>query len=156
EVKRKAGKMETVKVKLAEMTDVVPGEKELPEKASLKKARVKPGEKEAPKKEKGEKEKKPETGLLKKQTPALDNTYYLYVPDTYEPDVACTMVIWLHPTGKNKEKDFEDFCSSWTSYAEDRNLIIMCPVNTAPRGWAAGDAEWIAQEVRTVGTAYTL
>jgi len=159
EVKRKGGaKTEVVKVKLGEMPDVVPTEKQLPDRASAKKALVKPGEKqpEQPKKEDKEEKKKVETGLMKKQTPALDNTYYLYVSENYDPNVACSMVIWLHPTGKNKEKDFEDFASSWTSYCDDRNIILMCPVNTEKRGWAAGDANWITQEVRTVGTAYTL
>jgi hypothetical protein len=158
EVKRKAGgKTETVKVKLAEMPETVPGDKELPETASAKKALTKPGEKAPPKKEKADKEeKKPETGLMKKQTPALDHTYHVYVPDTYDPNVACSVVIWLHPLNKNKDKDAEDFVSSWTSYADDKNVIIVCPVTDNARGWTPGDAEWITQAVRTIASAYTV
>jgi serine protease Do len=153
EVKRKAGgKTETVKVKLGELPETVPTEKELPETASAKKALTKPGEKAPPKKA----DKKPDTGLMKKQTPALDHTYHVYVPDTYDPNIACSVMIWLHPLNKNKEKDIEDFVSSWTSYADDKNVIILCPVSDNARGWTPGDAEWIGQAVRTIATTYTL
>ena len=85
EVKRKGGaKTETVKVKLVEIIDQVPTAKELPETSSAKKALTKPGEKVPAKKP----EKKPETGQMKKQTPALDNTYYVYVPDNYDANIA--------------------------------------------------------------------
>lgn len=154
EVKRKdGGKTETVKVKLAEMPDTVPGEKELPEKASAKKALTPPGQKQ-PAKKPPEKVDKGE--LTKKQTPALDNTYYVYAPTAYDPNVACSVMIWLHPLGKNKEKDVEDFVSSWTDFADDKNVVIICPINTNQRGWTAGDSAWIVEAVRTVGQTYTL
>jgi hypothetical protein len=153
EFKQKAGgKTVSKKVKLGEMTDVVPGEKQLPESASAKKALMKPGDKQPPKPP----AKKPETGLLKKQTPALDHTYYVYIPDTYDPNIACSVMIWLHPMGKHKEKDIEDFVSSWTTYADDRHTIIVCPINDGQRGWTPGDADFIVQAVRTLSQTYTL
>jgi serine protease Do len=155
EVKRKAGgKTETVKVKLGEVPETVPTDKQLPETASAKKALTKPGQKAPPKKDK--EAKKPETGEMKKQTPALDHTYHVYVPDTYDPNVACSVMIWLHPLNKNKEKDAQDFMTTWQSYADDKNVIILCPVTDNARGWTPGDAEWIGQAVRTIATTYTL
>jgi S1-C subfamily serine protease/predicted esterase len=165
EVKRKAGgKTETLTATLAVAPDVVPAT--LPERASAKLALVKPGTKPpAPKKddkknkkdEKDEKdEKKFPTGFLKKTTAAADHTYWIFVPDNYDPNIAHAVVIWLHPTGKNKEKDFDDLTWAWQNYCEDNHIIVICPVCDAASGWTPGESEFIAEAVRSVGNTYTL
>src|SRR5207253_2582659 len=97
--------------------------------------------------------KKPETGLLKKTTPAADHTYQIYVPDDYDPNISYGVVIWLHPVGKNKNQDIEDLASSWSTYCDDHNLILVCPQTDSPRGWNPADAAFISEAVRaTAGT----
>jgi S1-C subfamily serine protease len=153
EVKRKAGgKTETLTVKLAEMPDAVPA-KLNPDNASAKKALTKPGVKGPPAKPPA---KKPETGLLKKTTPAADHTYWVYVPDNYDPNIAYSVVVWLHPQGKNKEKDFEDLSSSWSEFCDDNNIILVCPQSDNQRGWTPGEADFVVQAVRSVSNTYTV
>jgi S1-C subfamily serine protease len=152
EVKRQAGKTETLTVKLAEIPDEVPAK--LPEKSTAKKALVRPGEK--PPAKPAAPAKKPETGLLKQTTPAGDSTYWVYVPDNYEPDIAYAVVIWLHPLGKNKERDIEDFASSWSNYCDDNNVILICPASEHPRGWTPAEADFVAQAYRQVASTYTV
>lgn len=150
EVKRKAGgKVETLTVKLGEVPETVPAK--LPERATAKKALTPPGGKPpavAPK--------KPETGLQKLTLAATGQDYWVYIPDGYDPNVACSILVWLHPPGKNKERDFEDISSSWATYCDDHNIIMVCPPSDNPRGWTPAEADFVAQTVRTVATTYTV
>ena len=47
--------------------------------------------------------------------------------DNYDPNIAYALVIWLHPVGKNKEKDVEDCWTSGRTTADDNNIILVCP-----------------------------
>ncbi len=155
EVKRKAGgKTETLTVKLAEPPDVVPGS--LPETSSAKKALTRPGEKPPAKPAAAKEKEKPETGLQKKTTEAGDGTYWVYVPDNYDPNQSCSVLVWLHPLGKNKERDIEDFVSSWSNYCDEHNIILVCPQSENPRGWTPGEGDFVQQVVRGVVGSYTV
>src|SRR5207244_6393632 len=106
DVKRKgADKTEQIKVTLAALSDEVP--EKLPEFATLKKARGK----EPPKPKEGDKE--PPTGLLKRKSANGENDYWVFVPTNYDPDVSYALVVWLHPVGRNKQDDIDDFTDAW-------------------------------------------
>jgi serine protease Do len=153
EVKRKAGgKTETLTVKLATLPETVPDK--LPANASAKKALTRPGEK--PPAKPAAPAKKPDTGTMKKTTEAADHTYWVYVPDDYNPNIAYAVVVWLHPLGKHKQTDIEDFISSWTNYCDDNNIILVCPQSDNPRGWTPGEADFVVQAVRSVASTYTV
>jgi len=127
----------------------------LPEESSAKKALIKPGDK-AP--AKAPMAKKVETGFLKRQTPAADHTYWIYVPEdeAYDPNIAHAVLIWLHPMGRNKERDFEDFASAWKTYCDDNHIILICPQSDNPRGWTPGEANFVVEAVRSVAATYTV
>jgi S1-C subfamily serine protease len=159
EVKRKGGKTENVTVKLGEVPDAVP--EKLPENSSAKKALgksgpVPPAEKKDDKKEAKKDDKKPETGQFKRTTAAGDHSYWVFVPDNYDPNVAHGLVVWLHPAGKNKDKDIDRFIDSWAWDCEDNHLILLVPRTDNERGWTQGEAEFILEALRTVGEAYTI
>ncbi len=172
EVKRKAGdKTETVTAKLTEVPESVPDR--LPDHSSARKAKSvkpgarkddkKPGKKEEAKKEekkeeekKEDDEKKDETGLLKRTTAAADHTYYLYVPTNYDPNVAHALVLWFHPTNKNKEKDIDTLTFFWSSYCEDNHVIMLCPISENANGWTPSEGEFLGEAVKAVLDAYTI
>jgi S1-C subfamily serine protease/poly(3-hydroxybutyrate) depolymerase len=152
EVKRKAGgKTENLSVKLGEMPDLVP--EKLPENASAKKARGKAAAKEE---KKDKEEKKLETGLLKRTTAAGDHSYWVFVPDNYDPNVAHGLVVWLHPVGKNKDRDIDRFLDAWQWDCEDYHLIMVIPKTENERGWTQGEAEFVLETVKAVTDAYTV
>jgi len=66
------------------------------------------------------------------------------------------VVVWLHPVGKNKERDIEDFASSWGTFCDDHNIILVCPKSDNPRGWTPGEADFVTQTVNAVLGAYTV
>jgi serine protease Do len=153
EVKRKAdGKVETLTVKLGELPEGVLGIKEIPDpaKASARKAGLKPGEKPAAE------PKKPETGLQKMTLAATGQDYWVYIPENYSPRVACAVLVWLHPLGKGKERDIEDFASIWATFCDDHNLILICPPKEGMAAWTAIDSDYIAQCIRNTAASYTV
>jgi poly(3-hydroxybutyrate) depolymerase len=153
EVRRKDGKKtETLSVTLGEAPDVVP--EKLPERASAGKALARAGA--APAKKEEKEEKKPETGLLKRATEAADHTYWIYVPENYDPNVAHALVIWLHPAGKNRDRDVEGLTGSWAGYCADRHLIMVIPKTDNERGWTPGESDFVQETVRAVSGAYTV
>jgi S1-C subfamily serine protease/predicted esterase len=166
EVKRKKdGKTETLKIKLAEVPDTVPGKEPLLAKSSAKRALVKPKgvgvppgpPKKEDKKDPKKDDKKAEVGFLKRTTAAADHTYWIYVPENYDPNISHSVLVWLHPIGKNKEKDFDSFWQSWQFDCEDYHIILVCPKAEAERGgWTRSESEFVQETVKAVGDSYTI
>ena len=91
-VRKEGGKTETLTVKLGDSPDSVPDK--LPEADSKKKAlepkKPLPGAPPMPpmggeKKEEPKKDKKPQTGLIKRTNENKDKNYWIYVPEDYNP-----------------------------------------------------------------------
>jgi S1-C subfamily serine protease len=167
EVVRKADKKtETVTVQLGTLPDTVADK--LPELATLKKALepLKPAAgqpkglpKGQPKEEKKEEPKKPEkveTGFLKRTNQARDHEYWLYVPKSYDANVRHAVLLWLHPVGKSKEKDFEDFAAIWQDFCEDNSIILLMPKSENENGWLPSESDAVVQIVQEATGPYTI
>jgi len=155
QVKRKdGGKVETLTARLVPLPEDVPDE--LPKESTKKHALEKPKavgprqakkeeEKAEPKKE-APKGGKVETGLLRRKNAALGREYWVYVPRTYDPNVAHGLVIWLHPAGR-QGRDADDMTDLWEDFCEERNLIMVGPISKNSEGWAASEADAIMGDV---------
>jgi S1-C subfamily serine protease len=158
DVIRKDGQKEVVTAKLT----TIPGatadkQDELPARlpsASLKKAREGLGDDQ--KEKKGEDAKGPETGLLKRKNVTGDHQYWVYVPEDYEPNVAHALVIWLHPPGKNSEKDMEEFSDLWDGLCRDYRIILLMPKSDHEAGWLPGETDHVLEAARDVMNRYTI
>jgi poly(3-hydroxybutyrate) depolymerase len=100
--------------------------------------------------------KKAETGLLTRSNAAADHQYFVYVPKDYDPNVSYGLVIWLHPVGKNKKQDIEDFTDTWEDYCKENRLILLGPKAENENGWVASEAEFVQEAVRNVLANYTV
>jgi predicted esterase len=164
EVRRKGEmKLDTLNLKLGEMPATVP--EELPEPATLKKALVprktvgpKPPIPPMEKKEEAKKEppKKPETGFLDRTNQARDHHYWLYVPENYDPNIAYALVVWLHPAGKNGEKDVKNMVDIWEKICQDNHMIMVGPQAENESGWLRSEAGFIQEVVQDVLATYTV
>jgi S1-C subfamily serine protease/predicted esterase len=173
ELKRK-DKTETVKAKLAAMTDDVPDS--LPPNDTAKraleprkqvqvarptdarpqpKAPEKKDEQASEKKPEKNDEKAPETGMLERSTPAKDHQYWVYVPKNYDPNISHALVIWLHAVG-NGGKDANDMASIWQDACEDQHIILVGPKSESDAGWLASEAEFVQEAARDVMKEYTI
>src|SRR5262249_26267084 len=156
-------KGKNITVKLGEYQETIPAE--LPKKASLEKALQKPGTPPPPKGDKkDEKEEKKEdkekekakTGLFSRQNAARDRTYWVYVPDDYDPNISYALVIWLHPVNKNKKEDLEKLTDLWEDFCSENRVIIVAPKSEHETGWVASEAEFIQEATRGVMEGYTI
>jgi S1-C subfamily serine protease len=172
QVKRKGqDKTDTLNIKLAELPDTIPVR--LPMFSTVGRALSPPGgtppqkplaeepkddEKKDDKKDdkKAKDDKKTETGLLKRTTPAADHSYWIYVPENYNPNIAYALVVWLHPVGKNKDKDVDDLLWVWQPPCEDQHIILVGPKTDNERGWNGGDAEFVQEVIKAVTDNYTI
>lgn len=172
ELKRKDGKAENVKAKLAAMSDDVP--EMLPEGDTVKRALEprkqvqairptdantkkdeKPDDKKEKKDEKKEEKKPPEVGLLERTTPAKDHQYWVYVPKNYDPNVSHALIVWLHALGSGG-KDARDMVDIWKDVCEDRHIILVGPKSESETGWLASEAEFVQEAARDVMKEYTI
>jgi predicted esterase len=180
EVKRKGGKTETVDVVLGQFTDDVPAE--LPAESTKEKALVAPkpvGPDAPPKKDEGKKDEvkkdepkkdeakkdeakkddkeKPKTGMQKIEGAGSNNRkFWVFIPETYDPNVAHGLIVWLHPAERGGGRDADDMIRIWEPYLEKYNFIMMGPAAAAPSGWVAGEAEGVLEDVRWVRARYTI
>jgi len=164
EVVRKDKKTETVTVTLGEWPskgalDEVP--EELPKEATKRKAteahKAIPGlPPPPPPAKKEDKDKKAETGVVTRKNAAATHDYWMYVPRDYDPNVSYALVVWLHPAGKNKEKDDEDFQDDWIQFCRDNNIIVVGPHAEAKTGWAASESDVIVEIVKDVMATYNI
>ncbi len=148
-----------VTVKLGEYQEAVPAE--LPKKASLEKALHKAGTPPAAKEDKkDEKEKddkaKAKTGLFSRTNAARDRSYWVYVPEDYNPNISYGLVIWLHPVNKNKKEDLEKLTDLWEDFCSEQRVIMVCPKSEHETGWVASEAEFIQEAARAVIDGYTI
>jgi S1-C subfamily serine protease/predicted esterase len=98
----------------------------------------------------------PQTGLIKQLSSTGDHTYYIYLPDNYDPNVAHGVLVWLHPPGKFKKENVEEFTNTWDDFCSDNHLILVCPVTEQKSGWLPTESEFILGAVREVLGRYTV
>jgi len=102
------------------------------------------------------KEDKIEKGLLKRTNAALGRNYWVFIPRTYNPNVAHGLVIWLHPAGR-EGRDADDMVDVWdNNYCEEHNLIMMGPISENKNGWVAGETEGVISDINAVLGQYTI
>ncbi len=148
EVVRKAGgKTEQVTVKLGEVPETVPDK--LPDDSTRRKGKpaFDPKAAGAP---------KFETDLFKRQTAAGDHTYWMFVPRNYDPNVSHSLVVWLHPVNKKRDKDLEDVAALWASYCEQHHIIVVAPLAEGEDGWVHTEQDFVLDSIKAVSKDYNI
>ena len=168
--RKDGGKTETVEAVLGQFSDDIPTE--LPKESTKEKALVAPKpvgpmpppmkggvpKKEEPKKEeKKDNKEKPKTGLQKIEgVGATQRKFWVFVPDTYDPNVSHGLICWLHPAERGEGRDADDMIRIWEVFCERHNFIMIGPTAGQKTGWVAGEAEGIMEDMRWVRTRYTI
>jgi S1-C subfamily serine protease len=161
-VKRKeGGKMDTVSATLADLPGSIPGAQgtildKLPEEASFKKA-LTPLVRNDPKAPKGVEPKipEPDVGLLELNTPDGEHKYWLWVYPEYNPNIAHSVIVWMHPPGKNSKEELDGWADLWDEYCRKHHIILVMPVEKQD-GWQPTHADFIVAAVRETQKTYTI
>jgi S1-C subfamily serine protease len=164
-VKRKGGdKVDTVTATLGDMPGSLPGVPgkildKVPEEASFKKALAplvlnNPNIK-APKNVE-QKPPEPETGLLELNTPDGEHKYWLWVYPEYDPNIAHSLIVWMHPPGKNSKEELDGWADLWDiDYCRKQHIILLMPVEKQD-GWQPTHADFIVAAARETMKTYTI
>jgi S1-C subfamily serine protease/predicted esterase len=156
-------KTETMKIKLGEMTAVVPDD-DLPE-ASLKQALAKPpppagpgGRPGRPQAPPADEQKPPEKkdapkGFITNADLVSGRASWVYVPDDYDPNVSHGILVWLHPAGQPMDEVLK---KTWRDLCNKHHLILLAPKAENPQGWLTSEADFVTHEIRKLQDTYTI
>ncbi len=158
---RRDGKDETVEVALNSIIDSLPAE--LPTSViepvatdDAPKAKIADSPKDpAPASEAKSKESDaPRTGRFTEQVAESQNSFWAFVPESYNKDYGYALVVWLHPTGDTHEASVFDL---WKSHCERRGIILLGPkaANLAT-GWQANETEFVRETVASFQKKYSI
>jgi serine protease Do len=104
---------------------------------------------------KSEPKEKAPMGMVKRVT-GNGNKYWIYVPEDYDPNISYAVVLWLHPPGKHKDDDIDNFADVWSDYCKDEHIILVMPVSDSESGWVPSDSDFILEALRDVFGHYTI
>jgi poly(3-hydroxybutyrate) depolymerase len=93
-----------------------------------------------------------QSGSIELKIPEYENEAWAYVPDDYDPAVACGLVVWLAAA----KSDRQETLSRWKPHCDRDGLILLVPEPADPKGWQARDATLIGKLIDEVQSTYTV
>jgi len=101
----------------------------------------------------GEGEVTAKVGRINETIPGGDGNFWAYVPEDYHPDNACSLLVWIHPTGDTMEGDM---IRAWKDICEERGIILVGPRAADLGGWAPDDQAFVEAVVKWMQEHYTI
>ena len=97
---------------------------------------------------------KPRTGRFGEEVAESKNAWWAFVPESYNPAYAYSLLVWLHPPGDTLEATVYD---SWKTEAERRGIVLLGlkAANVGP-GWQANEAEFVHETVVSFQKKYSI
>ena len=149
-------KPQTVTLKLDDMPGstsaddlVIPAT--LPEPASLRKA-LEPLVTPKGKTVKIDAPAKGETGIIERKV--TSGKSWLYVHEDYDPNITHSLLVWLHPPGKQSKEEIEDVFITFEDYCKENHIIVLCPISDNEAGWIASEADFVLEAIKDVTDRY--
>ena len=94
---------------------------------------------------------RPKVGAMPLKVPEFPNEAWAYVPENYDPDVPCGVVIWLHAPGGY---DWKELLARWKPLCDRHDLILLAPKSADPSRWMPGELDWINRLLTDVRSKY--
>src|SRR5262249_44722413 len=76
--------------------------------------------------------------------------------ENYDPNISHALLIWLHPVGKNKERDVETMRDIWEDFCSENRIIMVIPKSEQETGWVATESDFVQEAARSVIANYTI
>lgn len=100
-----------------------------------------------------EKVTEPETGRLTGKVPGYDEEYWGFVPESYSPTRAYSLLVWLHPANTTMEATLY---REWKSICEQRGIILLAPKTSPRTGWTPNHAEYVRDAITEFQKQYNI
>ncbi len=82
-----------------------------------------------------------------------ENKCFAYVPETYHPNVAHGVLLWLHEPG---EVDREATIEQWKDACENNDLILLAPQSADPARWLPTEVDYIRKTLDELISLYNI
>ena len=97
---------------------------------------------------------KPRTGRFGEDVADSKNAWWAFVPESYNPAYAYSLLVWLHPPGDTLEATVYDL---WKSEAERRGIILLgLKAANIGTGWQANETEFVRDTVAAFQKKYSI
>lgn len=111
-------------------------------------------ESKTPDDNKGGEAEKLRTGRFAEEVAESKNAWWAFVPESYNPAYAYSLLAWLHPPGDTLEATVYD---SWKLEAERRGIILLgLKAANINSGWQANEAEFVHETVVSFQKKYSV
>ena len=111
-------------------------------------------ESKIPDEKKADASEKPRTGRFGEEIAESKNAWWAFVPETYNPAYAYSLLVWLHPPGDTLEATVYD---SWKTESERRGIILLgLKAANVGTGWQANEAEFVHDTVVSFQKKYSI
>lgn len=94
---------------------------------------------------------RPPVGLLDLKLPEEANECLAYVPESYHPDVAYGLVLWLHEPGGF---DRNQLVAEWQELCRANDLILLAPRAAEPNRWLPTEVDFVRKTLDEVLSRY--
>ncbi|MBI3839889.1 MAG: PDZ domain-containing protein [Planctomycetia bacterium] len=95
---------------------------------------------------------RPQVGLVALKIPEFENQCLAYVPESYHPQLAYGVVVWLHAPGGFKQ---EELIERWKPLCEQYDFILLAPKSLDPKSWQPIEARFVRRVLDDVMKNYT-
>lgn len=92
-------------------------------------------------------------GRFNQKLTGSDRTFWVNVPENYNPEYAHGLLVWIHPSGDTMESDVLQF---WKDFSAERGLIFVGPRAEDLSGWSATDESHVKDVVEWVVENYSI
>lgn len=92
-------------------------------------------------------------GIVQYKVPELPNDVWMYVPETYTPDVPHGVLVWLGPAAGAHAKQAVE---RWRAAFRGRDMIVVVPQAGEPGRWQSADARLIQKLLERITEHYEI
>jgi serine protease Do len=95
---------------------------------------------------------RPAVGVVPIKVPEFAGECVAYVPESYHPEVAYGVVVWLHAPGGFKQ---EELVERWKTLCDERDLILLAPKSSDPATWHPTELRFVRRVLDEILNKYS-
>ncbi|QDT38134.1 PDZ domain-containing protein [Stratiformator vulcanicus] len=94
-----------------------------------------------------------DTGRLSETWEDGERSYWAYVPESYNPQAAYGLIVWLHPAGDTMEAEVS---RKWKPFCDLHGVCLLGPKAADIAGWKGEEIEYVTELTRRFRERYSI
>lgn len=92
-------------------------------------------------------------GRFNQKLTGNDRSFWVHVPENYNPAYPCSLLVWIHPAQATMESEV---LQHWQDFCAERGIILVGPRAEDLSGWSATDEPYVTDVVAWVRENYSV